>query len=348
MVEDITVEQFVALLAKGDITPIDVRSPGEFVEGTVPGSVNVPLFDDEERKEIGIIYKQTSVAAAKERGLELVAAKLPSYIRELQSLPGRKAMFCWRGGMRSKTSATLLSLLEGKVYRVQGGIRAYRRWVVETLRTWEWTTPLVVLNGYTGTGKTKLLRSLHAKGYPVLDLERLAAHRGSIFGGVGLEPHNQRTFDALLAHELMRLRRSPYVLMEAESRRVGKAVLPEFLVEAKERAPQLFLELPTEVRVENILADYEPFRFKAECMEAFRHIERKIHTPAARDIRDALERDAFADAVRLLLEYYYDPRYEHTISEYNAERIHLRARTMQEAEERIEAYVKRTFPPVWG
>ncbi|MCI3923912.1 tRNA 2-selenouridine(34) synthase MnmH [Paenibacillus sp. TRM 82003] len=348
MIEDITVEQFVELLGRGDITPIDVRSPGEFSEGTVPGSLNVPLFDDDERRQIGIIYKQESVEAAKERGLEIVSAKLPAFIRELQGLPGRKAMFCWRGGMRSKTSATLLSILAGRVYRVQGGIRAYRRWIVDTLQSYELTQPLVVLNGYTGTGKTNLLRSLHRKGYPVLDLEGLAAHRGSIFGGVGLEPHNQRTFDSLLVHELIRLRNSPYILMEAESKRVGKAVLPPFLVEAKEKAPQLFLELPTEARVRNIIGDYEPHRFKAQCIEAFRHIERKIHTPAAKEIDEALHRDDFAVAVELLLGYYYDPRYEHTISEYGVERTTVRAATMQDAEMKVEAYLRKAFPRANG
>jgi len=344
LVEDITVEQFVELLGRGDLTPIDVRSPGEFAEGSVPGAVNVPLFDNEERAQIGTIYKQQSVDAAKERGLEIVSGKLPAFIRELQGLPGRKAFFCWRGGMRSKTASTLLSILGGRIYRIQGGFRAYRRWVVETLESYELKQPLLVLNGLTGTGKTNILRSLHAKGYPVLDLEGLAAHRGSIFGGVGLAPNNQRTFDALLVHELIRLRHSPYILMEGESRRVGKAVLPEFLVEAKERAPQLFLELPMEARVTNIVADYEPERFKAQCMEAFERIERKIHTPAAKDIRDALARDDFREAVRGLLEYYYDPRYEHTISEYDAERTVIRAATTMEAERKIEAYVKRAYP----
>lgn len=344
MVEDITVEQFVELLGRGDITPIDVRSPGEFAEGTVPGSVNVPLFDNEERARIGTIYKQESVEAAKELGLEIVAAKLPAFIRELQSLPGRKAFFCWRGGMRSRTSATLLSLLAGRVYRVQGGIRAYRKWVVETLESYELTVPLVVLNGFTGTGKTHILRSLHAKGYPVLDLEGLAAHRGSIFGGVGLEPRNQRTFDALLVHELIRLRGASYILMEAESRRVGKAVLPDFLMDGKERAPQLFLELPTEARVTNIIADYSPERFKPQCMEAFERIERKMHTPAAKDIRDALLRDDFRSAVAGLLEYYYDPRYEHTMAENDVERTVIRAATTFEAERKIEAYLKKAHP----
>lgn len=342
MVEDLSVEEFVTLVNKGEIVPIDVRSPGEFSEGTVPGSVNIPLFDDEERRAIGTIYKQESVEAAKDKGLEIVSEKLPAFIRELQSIPGRKAVFCWRGGMRSKTSATLLSLVAGKVYRVKGGVRAYRRWVVETLQTWNFTQQAIVINGYTGTGKTRILRTLHEKGYPVLDLERLAGHRGSIFGAVGLQPNNQRTFDSLLVHELIRLKNSPYILMEGESRRIGKAVMPEFLFEAKQKAVQLFLEMPAAERVRSILQDYEPERHKEECMEAFSRIERKIHTPAAASIRKALEEERFPEAVRLLLEYYYDPKYEHTISENEAELISLRAKNAEEAAEKIEVYLKKT------
>lgn len=346
MVEDISVEQLIALLNKGDLTPVDVRSPAEFMESTVPGSVNVPLFDNEERAVIGTIYKQQGFDAAKERGLEIVSAKLPGWIRELQALPGRKAFFCWRGGMRSRTAATLFSILEGKVYRVNGGIRAYRRWIVHTLENYVWDTPLVLINGYTGTGKTDLLRSLHRKGYPVLDLEGLAAHRGSIFGGIGLAQHNQRTFDALLVHELIRLKGRPFILMEAESRRIGRAVMPEFLLEAKMRAPQLVLELPMEVRVANIISSYEPHQFKEQCLEAFRQIERKIHTPIAKDIRTAIEREDFPEAVRLLLEHYYDPRYEHAFAGESGERIVIRAASMMGAEQKIESYLKRTFPHV--
>jgi tRNA 2-selenouridine synthase len=342
LLEDITVEEFMKLLAEGGVVPIDVRSPGEFAEGSVPGAMNIPLFDDEERRIVGITYKQVSVDAAKDKGLDLVSAKLPSFIRELQSIPGRKAFFCWRGGMRSRTSATLYSLVGGKVYRVLGGFRAYRRWVVETLETWKWTQRLIVINGFTGTGKTRILQNLHEKGYPVLDLEGIAAHRGSIFGGVGLEPNNQRTFDSLLVQELIRLRNSPYVVIEGESRRIGKAVMPDFLFEAKERAEQLFIEMPTEERVRNILLDYKPELHREACLEAFGRIERKIHTPVAAQIRGYMERGEFTEAVALLLEYYYDDRYEYTINEYAAERVTIEAKDIAEATMRIEAYLKRT------
>jgi tRNA 2-selenouridine synthase len=339
LVEDITVEQFVAEVMNGDVTPIDVRSPGEFAEGTVPGSYNIPLFDNQERHEIGTIYKQQSIEAAKARGVEIVAAKLPAMIRELQSIPGRKAIFCWRGGMRSKTAATLLSILAGKVYRVQGGFRAYRQWVVQTIETFEWKPRLIVINGYTGTGKTKILRSLQAQGYPVIDLESIAAHRGSIFGGIGLAAHNQRTFDALLIQSCLRLQTHPYVLMEAESRRVGKVVIPEFLYAAKAKAQQLIIHLPMEQRVSNILADYEPHLYSEAVMSAFERIERKIHTPAATAIRTYLQQEDYAAATRLLLEYYYDPRYAHVIAEYDVQRTNIVAQSAEDAQMQIMSFL---------
>src|SRR5690606_11198772 len=128
-------------------------------------------------------------------------------------IPGKKAVFCWRGGMRSKTTATVLSLMDIHAYRIAGGYRAYRQWVVQQLE--ELTLPeAIVIHGNTGSGKTALLRRLKEKGYPVLDLEGMAGHRGSIFGQIGLRAHNQKTFDSLLVDELLRYRESPYVLLE--------------------------------------------------------------------------------------------------------------------------------------
>ncbi len=342
MVEDIDVEQLIDWMTQEQVAVIDVRSPREYSEGTVPGSWNIPLFGDAERSEIGTIYKQQSIEAAKDRGLEIVSAKLPSFIRELQAIPKRKVFFCWRGGMRSKTAATLYSLLSGKVYRLRGGYRAYRRWIVQTMATYQWKPALIVVNGYTGTGKTKIIRSLHDQGYPVLDLEQLAGHRGSIFGGVGLKAQNQRTFDALLMHECIRLQNSPYVIMEAESRRIGKIVLPDFLMEAKSKSPQLVIRLPIDVRVASIIEDYEPHRFPAECMEAFRHIERKIHTPAATTIRDSLVQGEYAEATRLLLLHYYDPRYEFKLSEHSSESLVLDADSISQAEAKVKDYIIQT------
>ncbi len=320
---------------------VDVRSPSEFKEGTIPGSVNIPLFTDEERAEIGTLYKQDSIEAAKQRGLEIVSAKLPAFVREFEALPGRKAVFCWRGGMRSKTSATLISLMGNRPYRLSGGVRAYRKWVVETLEGFDFRPKCITINGYTGTGKTKLLRMLDERGFPVLDLEGMAQHRGSIFGQIGLEPNNQKTFESLLVHQLLEVNDRPYVLLEAESKRIGKAVVPDFIMNAKEQGKLLFIEIPIEERVRNIIADYEPQTHKEECIAAFERIKRKIHTPVAAEIESYLLSNRFEEAVALLLEYYYDPRYEHAISQYERDRLVIKAGNVEEAADKVADYLKK-------
>jgi tRNA 2-selenouridine synthase len=307
---------------QGQIAAIDVRSEAEFADGTIPGSVNIPLFTNEERSLIGTIYKQQSPEAAKDRGVELVAGKLPEFVRSLQSIGGRKALFCWRGGMRSRTSATLLELLERDVWQLRGGYRAFRQWVAERLLTYEFPVPLYVLSGMTGSGKTAVLRALGARGIPILDLEQLAGHRGSIFGGIGMQPVNQRTFEANLLIELEKIRLAAdqgkvrFVVIEGESRRIGKVMLPDFLLTAKQNARLIILEMSMEQRVLNILQDYAPQMKSDAFVEAFRLIARRFHTPIATEIRKALATGEFAQAVRLLLQHHYDPRYAHALAEY--------------------------------
>jgi len=342
--EDISVEKLLEQQRKKELVLIDVRSPSEYRDATIPGSLNIPLFDDKERAEIGTLYKQVSVQAAKAKGLEVVSAKLPAFIREFEQLDGQKTVFCWRGGMRSKTTATVLSLMSIRVYRLAGGIRAYRKWVVETLAAMRLKPEAYVLNGYTGSGKTAILQRLKEQSFPVLDFEAMAGHRGSVFGEIGLAPHNQKTFESLLLKELLQVAEAPYVVFEAESKRVGKIALPEFIVEAKNTALQLYIELPLEARVEHILTDYRPSEHKEECLKAFRQIKSRMHTPIGKEIEALLLTDKFADAVRLLLEHYYDPRYEHTAKQSEEKRITFKVQSIEEAAERIGNFLSEISP----
>ncbi|AEI41158.1 tRNA 2-selenouridine(34) synthase MnmH [Paenibacillus mucilaginosus] len=344
MFQDISVEELLELQKKRELTLVDARSPSEYEESTIPGSLNIPLFDDAERAEIGTIYKQVSVQAAKDRGLEIVSAKLPAFIKRFEAIDSRKAVFCWRGGMRSKTTATVLSLMGIRVYRLAGGFRAYRKWVVDTLEHFEFRPPAYVVHGYTGAGKTEILRRLKAEGYPVIDLEGLAGHRGSIFGQIGLKANNQKTFESLLLHELLAYQDSPYVLFEAESKRVGKVVLPDFLVKSKEQGVQLFIDMPAEERVKHILEDYKPWEHQEACIQAFEHIKRRIHTPVAAEIEGCLRDGKYEGAVRMLLEHYYDPRYEHAAKQYDTEREVLKAGNVEEAVEAIKKRVPALQP----
>ena len=232
-------EDIVTLHEKGPHTFIDVRSPKEFNEATIPGSINIPVFDDEERAEIGTLYKQIGQEVAMERGLEIFSEKLPDFIRAFKLIKTPMTVFCWRGGMRSKTAATVLDLMGIHTTRLSGGIRSYRQWIVHELEQENFPPNFIVLNGFTGSGKTEILKRLANNGFPVIDFEHIAGHRGSIFGQIGLEPSNQKKFDSLLVRELQRFKSEPYVFIEGESRRIGKVSLPQFIYEKKKMGYKL-------------------------------------------------------------------------------------------------------------
>lgn len=336
MVQDITIDELFSLKEKEDFVLIDVRSPSEYKNATIPGSINIPLFDDKERSIVGTNYKQVSIQAAKDRGLEIVSAKLPDFVRQFHKLNGIKVVFCWRGGMRSKTSATVLGLMGIKAFRLQGGYRTYRKWVMEMLDTIEIKPKAYALQGYTGSGKTTILRRLKEEGFPVLDLEGMAGHRGSIFGQIGLKPNNQKTFDALLIENLLPLQSSPYILFEAESKRIGKAILPNSILEKKEQGVQFVIEMPIETRVQHILEEYRPWEHQTECIEAFQKIKRRIHTPISAKIETDLHAGEFESACRLLLTHYYDPLYDYTAKQYpDNQTIEISAQNCDDAMEVI-------------
>ena len=314
---------------------IDVRSPSEYKDFTIPGSINIPFFTDEERAEVGTIYKQISVQAAKDRGLEIISAKLPAFIKAFSQIEGKKVVFCWRGGMRSRTSATVLDLMGIRMYRLKGGIREYRKWVLNTIEKIDFQPKVLVLNGLTGSGKTVILEQLKREGYPVIDLEGLAKHRGSIFGQIGLEPNNQKTFEALLMKEVHHYQHSPYVLVEGESKRIGKVTIPDFFMDKKDKGTQLFIKMPTEERVRHILEDYQPWEHFEECLTAFQKIKKRIHSPVANQIEKDLQIGDYGPAVKLLLEFYYDPRYKHTAEQYDESQCFTLE--VQNAEEAVSA-----------
>ncbi|MGI2328378.1 tRNA 2-selenouridine(34) synthase MnmH [Planococcus sp. YIM B11945] len=341
MFSNITVDELVPLFENGEMKLIDVRSPSEYENFSIPGSINIPFFDDAERAEIGTLYKQVSVDAAKERGLEIISAKLPEFVREFKKIDGNKTVFCWRGGMRSRTTATLLSLMDVHVSRLEGGIREYRRWVVSQLDQPEIPSNAFVLNGLTGSGKTTILKALEQQGYPVVDLEGMANHKGSIFGHIGTEPHNQKKFDSLLVHQLRKLQNAPYVLFEAEGSRIGKAATPPWFNELKTHSLHLIIDMPMEARIKEILEDYHPTDHQAEFMEAFLRIKTRMPQDIANQIEADLTTCDFSSAVRLLLEHYYDARYKHTGLQYPATQKKVLA--VHNIEEAIQA-VKDHIP----
>ncbi|GEM02237.1 hypothetical protein HHA03_17690 [Halolactibacillus halophilus] len=232
--------------------------------------------------------------------------------------------------MRSKTAATVLDLMNINVNRLSGGIKAYRLWMKEQLDTV--TIPeLYVLNGHTGNGKTKILQTLKSQGYPVINLEQLASHRGSIFGQIGLEPTNQRMFDLQLGEALIHYQQAPYIIIEGESSRIGRIIIPERFFNQKEISRQLFITLPIEKRIRLILSDYHPETYHDQFVEAFSIIKRRIHTPVAHRIDKALQSHDYHSVIRDLLDYYYDPRYIHSTVYPEALITTIEASSLEEA-----------------
>ncbi|MBM7868405.1 tRNA 2-selenouridine(34) synthase MnmH [Heliobacterium gestii] len=193
----ITIEKALS----GEFGPlIDVRSEGEYTEATIPGAVNLPLLSNEERVRVGTIYRHQGPADAREIGLEITGPKLPEMYRKAQTIAGKgpAVLFCWRGGMRSKTTSTVLNLMGMETYRLEGGYKAFRRYVNEYLEQRLSAWPFLMLHGNTGVGKTEILSALAARGAGVIDLEAIAENRGSVFGHIGYDAiPSQQTFGAV-------------------------------------------------------------------------------------------------------------------------------------------------------
>lgn len=287
---------------------IDVRSEKEYAEGTIPGAVNIPLFNNEERARIGTIYTQESPKKAMEVGLQIASVKLPALFKEIETVAEKNPvmLFCWRGGMRSKSLATVLDLMGLSVSRLSGGYKAYRRFLVDFFEA-ELPYHVVVLRGNTGTGKTELLKRLREDGYPVIDLEGLSNNRGSVFGSVGLGSQpSQKQFETNLYQELSKYQDSSYLVMECESKRIGKVTLPNNLFQAMQDGTQVLIYDSLESRAKRLVEEYtlSP-EMLAELTEALGRLKKRLGNKNLEELVQLLDRKEYEEfAIKLIVEYY--------------------------------------------
>jgi tRNA 2-selenouridine synthase len=294
---------------------IDMRSPSEFANGAIPGAVNLPLLDDVERGEVGTIYKLTGPDAAKQQGLALVSAKLPALVASIREhyRTGRTVVvYCWRGGMRSKSVVGILDIMGIPAYQLSGGYKGYRRHVLDTLADFVVKPAVYTLCGSTGVGKTTLLAMLAERGAPVIDLEKLANHRGSVFGGVGLgKPATAQNFDARILRELTRLNDAPYILVECESKRIGSVYIPEALFAAMNRGPKILAHAAVEIRVTRLIDEYLDLfsRRHDEIRASILALGKRLGGDRTQKLLAAFDAGEVREVVRTLLVDYYDPLY---------------------------------------
>ena len=297
---------------------IDVRSPGEYAEDHVPGAVNLPVLDDAERARVGTIYVQTSAFDARKIGAALVARNIADIVeKHVCDKPRDWAplVYCWRGGQRSRALVHVLSEIGFRAVQLDGGYRAYRRHVVAMLAQWPRQFRYRVICGYTGSGKSRLIEAIAAEGGQVLDLERLARHRGSLLGDIPGEPQpTQKAFESALFAAFTAFDASRPVFVESESQRIGRLQVPEALLDSMRASTCIRLDAEASLRVAMLEADYAHLVRDDLLLRTQLAPLAKLHgkTVVARWVAMGASGDARGLAADLL-ETHYDPSYERAI-----------------------------------
>jgi tRNA 2-selenouridine synthase len=299
------------LLERDRYCLVDVRSPGEYGDAHIPGGVNIPLFNDEERALVGTTYWKEGTDRAKLVGLSLVAPRLPQMLEQILAIAaGREILlYCWRGGMRSRSVFSLMEALGYPVRQLVGGYKAFRRQVVKFLTQGEIRQRVFVLNGLTGVGKTLILKELHKLNAPVLDLEGMANHRGSAFGAVGLgSASSQKDFEARLFLDLHKLQDASYLMVEGEGKKIGPVILPDFLFQAMNQGHHILLEASLNERVKRITEEYSALgENNTEALAtAALLLQRKLGREKCKTLAEQIRQGDISQAARILCTDYYD------------------------------------------
>lgn len=331
-IEKLSVEKFLQQ-SKSKVL-LDVRSPAEYNHAHIPGAISLPLFTDEERKIVGTAYKQKSREEAIKIGLDFFGPKMRKMVEEVESLveshqsrvkddydselstPGSRLVFiyCWRGGMRSAAVAWLLDVYGFKVFTLVGGYKKFRNHVLQTFNK---PFSFKILGGFTGSGKTELLQKLKQQGEVVIDLEKIASHKGSAFGAFKMPAQpTQEMFENLLSFELQAVsdkqensNHSPFtnhhspIWLEDESQRIGNLNLPSAFWENMRNAPIFFLDIPFEERLNYLLKEYGECS-KEKLIEAIQRISKRLGGLDTKNAIAFLEENNYKEAFRILLRYY--------------------------------------------
>lgn len=317
-------------LSDHNICYIDVRSPREFRDGCIPGAFNLPLFTDEAHELVGTCYKQKGESHAKKIAMGHVASRLPEIYESFLEIErqakeeGRSlVMYCARGGMRSKSLQGLLENIGHSVERLDGGYKAYRQTVINTLETLCKEAQFIVLHGATGVGKTEVLKGLAAMGHGVIDIEGICEHRGSMLGRIGKpEQPSQKNFEHLLLSALMAGGKAP-IFVEAESKRLGRNTLPDAFIDAMKRGRHLDLTADLTFRKDILIGEYVPTEETVnELIEVLNNFRKPMGHKMVDDLQEAMRAGDLGHVAEVLMIQYYDPKYKHASKDVKIERTY--------------------------
>jgi tRNA 2-selenouridine synthase len=282
---------------------VDVRTQAEFSRGHVPGAVNLPLFSNEERATVGTLYTTRGSAEAIKKGLELVKPKIRSFMLDALKMArhDKALLYCWRGGMRSNSMAWLFNSTGIRVATLEGGYKAYRRFVHDCFAR---PFRLVVIGGMTGSGKTAVLEAIEKMGMQVIHLERLANHRGSVFGGIDMpEQPTTEHFENLLCAELLNMDAGRSIFLEDESLAIGKVFIPGDFFRQMSRAGYIRIDVPFSQRVRRLEETYARAD-KMLLVTSVNRLERRLGHENTRKVIRFIENNNMTGAVELVLKYY--------------------------------------------
>ncbi|MEO6830680.1 MAG: tRNA 2-selenouridine(34) synthase MnmH [Chitinophagaceae bacterium] len=305
-VRNLIVEEFLFLAKMRPV--LDVRSPSEYAHAHIPGAVSFPIFNDAERAEIGTAYKQRNREDAIKIGLTSFGPRMKEMVENAEKISAKSSgeilVHCWRGGMRSGAVAWLLDLYGYNVCVLKGGYKAYR---TQVLVSFEKTYPFVIVGGNTGSGKTLTLHELKKKGFPVLDLEGIACHKGSAFGSIpGVEQPGQEQFENNLNHALREfdfLPKEQSIFVEDESQRIGSVNLPASIYQSVRNGKQFYLDIPFEARLDFILEDYQSIK-APELVASIMRIKKRLGPLETKSAINFLLEEEKRNCFKILLEYY--------------------------------------------
>ncbi len=291
---------------------VDVRSPGEFSYGHIPGAVNIPLFNDSQRAEVGTIYKKEGNLKAVMRGIDLAAPEMSDKLRSAIALAPEKSIltYCWRGGMRSEAMAWLFSMGGLTPLVLEGGYKAYRNHILTELGR---KRNFIILGGLTGSGKTHILKYIMSYGVQVTDLEGLASHKGSAFGALGQGPQpSSEHFANLLYSDLNGKKEEDPIWLEDESRNIGTVFMPDNFYSMMQSAPVIALMMSIETRIPRLLREYASFP-PEQTIASVMKISKRLGGDRTTEALDAIRNGDFATAIRIALAY-YDKSYNYALS----------------------------------